>query len=348
MIEHHNNIELFDLYLNNGLSHDEGVKFDEKLLNDTSFNEAFILYKTMTLGIKDYGKAELKNYIKQNAGTQNGDNRLKVMRTLYAVAASVVLIVGLVFVFQQFGNTSNNKKMEIAATPEPVIVPADTISRPNLTFMELEEAKKEEVQPMDMAKVESDNIAAPPIASNDDLDSKDIYTFEGAGASAPSVDTEGYKIVSEKKLSDTILYAFYLDIVSLDDVKIESKKSKENFSKKSLPGVYNNKNNNKKTQTDSEDDTTSFKKLKNGAVKKDQYTIEYWQSPINFKGYKLVNSTLQLYGLGETATVRLFKIEFQLYLRMNGAVYQLKNCPDGCGFSILQDEDMRQLILDQK
>lgn len=350
MSNHLNNIELFDLYLNNGLAGEELAKFEEKLLNDEAFNKAFIEHKTLVLGISDFGKLELKNYIKDQVKLGGNGKHLKVMRAVYAVAASVILVVGLVFVFKQMNNSATTKSIEIAAAPEVVTAPEDTIERPRTTFMEMDPAKKEEISQMDRT-VESSNMDdAPPIAMNDDAVFKDLNTGNEAEASPAAVESGGYKIVSEKMLRDTFLLALYVNNSDVNADGFDNEKAEKSTSKKRLPSVYNNNNYNSGTESKVKFDSVSNKKAKAKAIetKPDKYSIEYWQSPINFKGYKLVGFTLQLYGLGANQSqLKLFKVDYQLYLRMNGVVYALKSCVDGCAFTQVQDDAIRELILQQ-
>lgn len=345
MSEHHNHIELFDLYLNKGLEGNERAKFEEKLLNDDAFNKAFIDYKTLVLGINDFGKIELKNYLKEQVKGSGKGPQMKVMRTIYAIAASVILIVGLVFVFQQY-SSNTAKSTEIAAEPETVMVPMDTMVKQDYKFLEMEGAKKEEINESDRTIVQADNV--PPIAESiDDVDFKALDDQYPTTSGAPQAESESYKIISERKLNDTILLALYLDEPSEKLLNKDAEKAEKVAVSKKLPGAYNNSNNyNKKAEV--KIDSNTVRKAKAIAVKTDKYTLEYWQSPINFKGYKLVGYTLQLYGLGSNQTnLKLYKVDYQLYLRMNGLVYEIRSCVDGCAFSQTLDETIRELILEQ-
>lgn len=344
MSEHQHHIDLFDLYLNNTLEANERAQFEERLINDEAFNKAFIEHKTLVLGIQDFGKIELKNYLKEQVKGAGKSNSFRVMRTVYAIAASVILVVGLVFVFQQYSNTAANSK-EIAIETPPNAVLLDSVQKQEQTFLEMEAAKKEELNEADMANVEPE--VAPPVFES--VDDGAVKNFDDAAPpSVASAESEGetYKIVSEKKLSDTIVLALYVDNVSDRMMNKDAEKLEKTAATKKLPGTYNNNSYNNKVEVKS--DSLVVRKAKARAVKSDKYTIEYWQSPINFKGYKLVGYTLQLYGLGDqAASIKLYKVDYQLYLRMNGVVYELRSCADGCAFSQTQDDSIRELILEQ-
>ena len=345
MSEHHNNIDLFDLYLNNALEGNERAQFEEKLINNTEFNKAFTDYKTLVLGIQDFGKIELKNYLKDQVKGSGNGTQLKVMRSVYAIAASVILIIGLVFVFQQYSSNSA-KSNEIAIEQKSDVLQMDTAVEQDQKFLEMEAVKKEEANETVMANVEAEEVA-PVFESVDDANFKELDNQAPPSVGVSSTETESYKIVSERKLSDTVLLALYVNDVAKKFLNKDGDKLEKASASKKLPGVYNNNNYNNK-KTDEKSDSLAVKKAKSLVVKSDKYTIEYWQSPINFKGYKLVGYTLQLYGLGANqANVKLYKVDYQLYLRMNGNVYELRSCADGCAFSQTQDDDIRELLLEQ-
>ena len=344
MSEHHNNIDLFDLYLKNALEGNERAQFEEKLINNAEFNKAFTDYKTLVLGIQDFGKIELKNYIKTQAINGRKGSSFNISRTFYAMAASVVLVIGLVFVFQNYSSNSA-KSNEIAIEQKFDVLQMDTAVKQDQEFLEMEAVKKEETNETVMANVEAEKVA-PVFESVDDANFKERDNQAPPSAGVSSAETESYQIISERKLSDTILLALYVDNASEKFMNKDAVKLEKTAASKKLPGTYNNNNYNNKAEVKS--DSLVLRKAKARAVKSDKYTIEYWQSPINFKGYKLVGYTLQLYGLGSNqASVKLYKVDYQLYLRMNGSVYELRSCADGCAFSQTQDDSIRELLLEQ-
>jgi len=341
--QHH--IDLFDLYLNHALEAKDRTQFEERLLNDEAFNKAFIEHKTLVLGIQDFGKIELKHYLKEQVKGSGKGASMKVMRNLYAIAASVILIVGLVFVFQQYTNSSA-KSNELADETSQQTMPMDSVQKQEQQFLEMEAVKKEESKESDMANIEAE-VAPPVFESVDDADFKNLDNAAPPNVAAAESENETYKIVSERKLSDTVLLALYVNNASEKFMNKDAEKLEKAAATKKLPGTYNN-NNNYNNKAEVKSDSLVVRKAKARAVKSDQYTIEYWQSPINFKGYKLVGYTLQLYGLGnQQASVKLYKVDYQLYLRMNGNVYELRSCADGCAFIQTQDDTIRELLLEQ-
>lgn len=52
--------------------------------------------------------------------------------------------------------------------------------------------------------------------------------------------------------------------------------------------------------------------------------VEFWQSPINYKGYWLNESKLVLFGIEETDEVQLIKFHEEIYLKYLGSIYRLQ------------------------
>jgi hypothetical protein len=55
----------------------------------------------------------------------------------------------------------------------------------------------------------------------------------------------------------------------------------------------------------------------------DAITMEFWQSPINYKGYKLGKKKLLLYGIAQPDSTWLFHLDEQLYLKTTQTIYKL-------------------------
>ena len=60
-------IELFDQYLLNQLSEEQKRAFEERLSKEPDLKEEFEIHQLLVQGIQFHGKAELKNFLKENA-----------------------------------------------------------------------------------------------------------------------------------------------------------------------------------------------------------------------------------------------------------------------------------------
>jgi hypothetical protein len=113
----------FENYLANELSFEEKTLFEEQLQNDTQFNESFTLYKETTAFLEhkfsnetlDF-KENLKSISDQHFEEQL-ESKSKVIAFkpwYYAVAASVVVVMGMWFMMQNDANYSDYNQHDTA------------------------------------------------------------------------------------------------------------------------------------------------------------------------------------------------------------------------------------------
>lgn len=70
---------------------------------------------------------------------------------------------------------------------------------------------------------------------------------------------------------------------------------------------------------------------KEAGIKEDpgkSVTIEFWQSPLNYKGYTLSRSRLVLFGFATDESVSLYRMDNMMFMKTNGGVFRLENTAD--------------------
>lgn len=68
--------------------------------------------------------------------------------------------------------------------------------------------------------------------------------------------------------------------------------------------------------------------------------VEFWVSPINYKGYKMSKNKLILFGIEEPDAVKLFRLNDLLYMKYGNEFYRLMNTYDFLAFQRLKDADV--------
>ncbi len=68
--------------------------------------------------------------------------------------------------------------------------------------------------------------------------------------------------------------------------------------------------------------------------------IEFWQSPINYKGYRMSKYKIVLYGIVAADGLKLFKSEDGIYLKNQGAVYKLDYASELKPYEKISDESI--------
>lgn len=68
--------------------------------------------------------------------------------------------------------------------------------------------------------------------------------------------------------------------------------------------------------------------------------IEFWRSPLNYKGYKLSKYSVILYGIPDTENLKLYTLDDVLYLKNSSTVYKLEYNGDFKPFERVVDEGL--------
>lgn len=66
--------------------------------------------------------------------------------------------------------------------------------------------------------------------------------------------------------------------------------------------------------------------------------MEFWHSPLNYKGYKMSKYKLVLYGITSSDGIKLYKLEDVIYLKNSGMVYRLDYASDFKSYERITDE----------
>lgn len=70
---------------------------------------------------------------------------------------------------------------------------------------------------------------------------------------------------------------------------------------------------------------------KEAGIKEDpgkSLTVEFWQSPLNSKGYTMSRSRLILFGFAAEEQVALYKLDNMMFMKIAGGVFRLENTAD--------------------
>jgi hypothetical protein len=73
---------------------------------------------------------------------------------------------------------------------------------------------------------------------------------------------------------------------------------------------------------------------------KQMFNIELWQSPLNYKGYKLSKYKMVLYGINSFEGLKLYKQDDIIYLKISGIVYRLDYASDFKQYERITDEQI--------
>ncbi len=69
-------------------------------------------------------------------------------------------------------------------------------------------------------------------------------------------------------------------------------------------------------------------------------TVEFWRSPLNYKGYTLSRSRLVLFGFGTDENIALYRLDQSMFMKTNGGVFRLENTADFRQLERVTDESL--------
>ena len=65
--------------------------------------------------------------------------------------------------------------------------------------------------------------------------------------------------------------------------------------------------------------------------------VELWQSPLNYKGYKMSNYKLVLYGISSPEGLKVYKLDNEIYLKCFSTIYKLDKTTDFRSYQVVAD-----------
>jgi len=375
-------IDLFDRYLRDELSPVEKSGFEKRLTEDTAFAEAFRVYNILVEGIRDHGKQELKNYLKAHGKVHIHGSSFWQGKTRYAAAAAVLLAIGVFAVITYYIRPNGAPEMALENLKEEqalmdtsniqLLPPAIAEAIENKRAGDMESPVVSERELRDEvyhnADAAPESLASGTVEAAPVMEEKNEWKDEQYGKYKYK-SAEDIFIAEEKKLKDTtllipVLWASFDDEETMKTQTSIIKKNTndggyagENRKKtKSMAKIPANASNNANMGT--ADDVKSFKtdsislNSKPTLAEKDKEAngkpmhIEYWQSPVNFRGYKYIGNTIQIYGLA-SSNVKLYIYNNIIYLKTDGIVYELAPCEEGCAFKTVSDKGITDFIIKQ-
>ena len=63
--------------------------------------------------------------------------------------------------------------------------------------------------------------------------------------------------------------------------------------------------------------------IKNTKKSSSTIRVEFWQSPINYKGYKMTKNKVVLFGINAGDVIKLFLLEDNIFIKHNQNYYKL-------------------------
>jgi len=76
----------------------------------------------------------------------------------------------------------------------------------------------------------------------------------------------------------------------------------------------------------------------------DSYTIEFWKTPLNSKGYRFLKNKIMLYGFSDHNNVLLYQLRGHYYIKSFEVVYELETNPDFQPFVKVNNTELLSIL----
>lgn len=201
-------------------------------------------------------------------------------------------------------------------------------------FEDYEEYDGEELRPelksIERADRVQNSYAAPPVSKEDEIVvAKDIMTFDTTVTMQKFVNPASGGITSYTYSSSPDFGSININstITLSDSFKFD----------KNEQAVKLNIDLKEKAMDTNAVAKVPAKKVTNETI---AVQIEFWKSPINYKGYRFDTKNLMLYGVDKQTKVYIYKLEDKWYMKMGEMYYELITDNQFHTYKILEDESI--------
>lgn len=305
---------LIDRYLEGSLSGLELQQFMERLDSDPAFREAVSLQNLLVEGIVICADKELHDNLLQTISYKKS----RVPLGLKLILTFLVVTVSGIVLWNYIGqDTSDGKKHFL-----------------NFSWLDPSQPdknKKSDTQEMNKSGKANEstgkNKAKNSTAGDSGKEMSDESSAEADSTQAPKEEDESAELVVKK---DQLLISLSLFV-------------QDESSKKEKSGRQKNKT--KKDSSLSEktigllNPAAGLEEAEKELAASPQLQVEFWVSPINYRGYKWHRNKLILFGIDEPDEVRMFRVEGKLYMHYLNDFYLLEPAEDFTSYQIVNDKE---------
>lgn len=305
---------IIERFIEGALTGIELKEFQERMTSDGSFKDEVEFYHLLYSGISRSREHELTDFITSNVSVKHYTPRSVI----------AIVIVMLIIIISGVGMWNYVEK------------DAESGNKNFFTFdfFNKQKSKTGTAAANDRQKSERKISAKQDIVSEED-------SIEDAHAQLQAKNDSATAIYTQSRPGDSLS----------DDENIVIKKD-EMISSVEMP-VFN------RTQGQKTDAAKAKESLAREAAEKlnpgaqlpeeaDLHTntlqVEFWESPVNYKGFKLVKNKLVLFGIDKPEAVKLYSLNDQLYMQYGQMVSKLNPTYDYQSFLALKESEIPQQL----
>ncbi|MDB9881573.1 hypothetical protein OAD66_00330 [Bacteroidia bacterium] len=329
---------LINDYLDGSLKGRALDKFKTELKTDSVLQEAVAEQEAIIAAIQSAREQELKSYLNQNLSKKTKifsfSPKLKI--GLATAAAIALLVVVFTNISPRFADKDVTTSEDIKESPSEDFnenkVPADSSSTKEGNSLANKETTEIDTQTLAVVTPQPQVTEDVTILENEekfdsDLEDKIVEILDTAvekdlveanttqGAKPKALEKKEEEIV----VSDKLLTSRFYTVSSISPDFSETI-STETVSEIEVATTSKRRDRKKKVKAASESLENSSDKV----TASRNVNVEYWQSVVNYKGYKYDGAKVQLYGMEQSKPISFKELDDRLYLSLNGKQYFLE------------------------
>lgn len=82
----------------------------------------------------------------------------------------------------------------------------------------------------------------------------------------------------------------------------------------------------------------------NAQSSSDSYTLEFWKTPLNSKGYRFLKNKIMLYGFSDHGNILLYQLRGRYFIKSFEVVYELETNPDFQPFVKVNNSELLSIL----
>ncbi|HRH66975.1 MAG TPA: hypothetical protein PLU53_11805 [Bacteroidia bacterium] len=314
---------LIERYLNGSLSGLELQQFMERLESDESFRRTVSFQNLLQEGILLNDDERIRKNLVQ--ATRYKKSRIPFgLKLIFTFL--IITFIGII-VWDYVGTNSNNSKRHIFS----------------FSFLKNKPEIKEEIETAKSpaVKQESGNVSnsqkevETPAKANKPDHPSPSETQENAGEKSVISEGEGIAVVDTTGTIENLQPEF---VIKKDQLMITY--TLQAVEKNSSSGNVSGQENEVSLSQNAVDKLNPAAGLVEKQVPASSYEVEFWLSPINYRGYKLISHRLVLFGIEEPDAVKLIKIDGSLFMKYGDDFYRMWPGSEFMAFKKIREADL--------
>lgn len=323
--------EWIERYLEDQLGGEELDIFRKRLRDDSEFAYDVEIQRLIWQQIKEQRKQELKNFIAAEGEVKYIQN-IWGTKWLYASAAIVLFFTGFYFVVEyvikpgQESGTYSVGQEEYAREKSDSSTVVDPMREPD---QQKKSFPSQADSVVDLAIADHDDVPTDEVVKETMpvIESSEDYFFDQQRDSADLYEDEDF-VAKDERIAGKVFELHSLVSVSRENAAKKAPVSKQVTTDKS------------ETEEPREQEK-SISETKESA----QLIVEFWKSPVNYKGYSYQKGKLILFGIDPTESLHFVQgSNGTIYMKRNGVWWIIQNNVQDKPFNKLTDPEILKLL----